>query len=94
MLVYASLPSSMDRCTLVVMPNGAFLIGGKGGKGAKSEMSKLGKFGRKRVECSWLNQVGGRKKGRGEDRVSEARIEVGCYGERVEGRMKGRRARD
>lgn len=67
---------------------------GKGREGAKSEMSKLGKFGRKRVECSWLNQVGGRKKGRGEDRVSEARIEVGCYGERVEGRMKGRRARD
>lgn len=48
----------------------------------KSEMSKLGKFGRKRVECSWLNQVEGQREGRGEGRVSEARIEVGSYGER------------
>lgn len=67
---------------------------GKGREGAKSEMSKLGKFGRKRIECSWLNQVGGRKEERGEGCVSEARIEVGSYGERVEGRVKGRRARD
>lgn len=68
---------------------------GEGGKrDRESEMSKLGKFGRKRVECSWLNQVAGRKEGRGKGRVSEARIEVGSYDERVEGRMKGRRARD
>lgn len=48
---------------MVVMPNGAFLAGGKGRDGAKSKMSKLGKFGRKRVECSWLNQVDGRRGG-------------------------------
>lgn len=64
----------------------------------ENEMSKLGKFGRKRVECSWVNQIKGRKErvteeGR-EGRVSKARIEVGSYGKRVGGRTKGRRARD
>jgi len=68
MLVYASLPLSMDRCTLIVMPNGAFLTEGEGGRKGEteSEMSKLGKFGRKRVEYSWLNQVRESAKRRGE----------------------------
>lgn len=68
-------------------------------RNGKNEMSKLRKFARKRVECSWLNQIKGRKERMTEEkrsggRISKARIEVGSYGKRVGGGTKRRRARD
>lgn len=89
---------------MIIISNLTFLVEEKKkwGRELKSngenEMSKLGKFGRKRVECSWVNQIKGRKErvteeGR-EGRVSKARTEVGSYGKRVGGRTKGRRACD
>lgn len=71
MSVYAPLSLSMNRWILVTISNFAFLAEEKkkrkerGGRELKSngenEISKLGKFGRKRVECSWVNQIKGRK---------------------------------
>ena len=94
MLVYASLPSSMDRCTLVVMPNGAFLT------------EEAGEGGGPRAKCrNWESSVVkgssalgrtksvGRKGKRGEGKRKRS-TNRSWYDERVEGRMKGRRARD